>query len=134
MVIANKHLIMFRRILPLMAENDAVSMVHGLEASKLAATTRALSVAEQGNIAANQKNRELARTMLALAEEMKKQSAQDIEDPQLRQRVDAVDKELKDSRRRVRTLKGILSAMVVGSGINWAADESLTELVMDDEE
>ena len=102
--------------------------------TKLASTNKSLSVAEQNNIVANQKNRELAQTMLALAEEMKAQSVQDIEDPQLRQRVDAVDKELKDSRRRVRTLKGILSAMIVGSGINWAADEGLTELVMEDED
>jgi hypothetical protein len=72
--------------------------------------------------------------MLALAEEMKTQSAHDIEDAQLRQRVDAVDKELKDSRRRAKTLKGILSAMIVGSGINWAADEGLTELVLEDED
>ncbi|KAI4633353.1 hypothetical protein J4E80_000718 [Alternaria sp. BMP 0032] len=122
------------RILPLVTENDAVSMIHGSLTSKLASTNKSLSVAEQNNIVANQKNRELAQTMLALAEEMKAQSVQDIEDPQLRQRVDAVDKELKDSRRRVRTLKGILSAMIVGSGINWAADEGLTELVMEDED
>jgi hypothetical protein len=123
-----------RRILPLITENDIVSMIHGSQTSKLASTTRALSTAEQGNIVANQKNRELAQTMLALAEDMKSQSVQDIEDPQLRHQVDTVDKELKDSRRRVKTLKGILSAMIVGSGIDWAADESLTELVMDDEE
>jgi hypothetical protein len=34
----------------------------------------------------------------------------------------------------MKTLKGILSAMIVGSGINWAADESLTDLVLDDED
>ncbi|KAH6872948.1 centromere protein H (CENP-H)-domain-containing protein [Alternaria rosae] len=123
-----------KRILPLVTENDAVCMVHGSLTSKLASANKSLSVAEQNNIVANQKNRELAQTMLALAEEMKAQSVQDIEDPQLRQRVDAVDKELKDSRRRVTTLKGILSAMIVGSGINWAADEGLTELVMEDED
>jgi hypothetical protein len=72
--------------------------------------------------------------MLALAEEMKSQSAKDIEDARLRDQVNAVEKELSDSRRRVKTLKGILSAMIVGSGINWAADETLTELVMEDED
>ncbi|KAE8860456.1 hypothetical protein PTNB73_08066 [Pyrenophora teres f. teres] len=123
-----------KRILPLIAENDTMAMVHGLETSKLAGVRRALSVAEQGNILAKQKNSELAQTMVALAEEMKKQSAQDIEDAQLRQRVEGVEKEVKESRRRVRTVRGMLSAMVVGSGINWAADEALTELVMDDEE
>lgn len=109
-------------------------MLQGTQASKLNSTTRALVDAEQANIIANRRNRELAQTMLALAEEMKLQSAKDIEDPHLREQVDAVEKELKDSRRRAKTLKGIISAMIVGSGINWAADEGLTELVMDDEE
>ncbi|CAO2647821.1 Nn.00g087430.m01.CDS01 [Neocucurbitaria sp. VM-36] len=123
-----------KRILPLIAENDTVSMVHGALASKLASTIRALSTVEQANLIANKKNRELSKTMLALAEEMKAQSAKDIEDPILRDQVDAVDKELKESKRRMKTLKGVLSAMIVGSGINWAADEGLTELVLDDEE
>jgi hypothetical protein len=123
-----------RRILPLVTENDTASMIHGSLTTKLAHTTRSLSTAEQSNIVANQRNRQLATTMLALAEEMKTQSARDIKDAQLRQQVDAVEKELKDSRRRVKTLKGILSAMIVGSGINWAADEGLTELVMEDED
>ncbi len=72
--------------------------------------------------------------MLALAEKMKAQSAKDIEAPRLREQVEATEKELREARRRKRLLKGILSAMIVGSGINWAADETLTELVMDDEE
>ncbi|EUC37099.1 hypothetical protein COCCADRAFT_1879 [Bipolaris zeicola 26-R-13] len=123
-----------KRLLPLVTENDTMAMTHGAQTAKLASTTRALSAAEQGNMVANQKNRELAQTMLALAEEMKAQSVQDIEDAQLRSQVDAVEKQLVESRRRVKTLKGVLSGMIVGSGINWAADEGLTELVMDDEE
>ncbi|KAJ5057070.1 centromere protein H (CENP-H)-domain-containing protein [Bipolaris maydis] len=123
-----------KRLLPLVTENDTVAMTHGAQTGRLASTTRALSAAEQGNMVANQKNRELAQTMLALAEEMKAQSVQDIEDAQLRSQVDAAEKQLAESRRRVKTLKGVLSGMIVGSGINWAADEGLTELVMDDEE
>ena len=72
--------------------------------------------------------------MLALAEEMRIHSAKDIEDPQLREQVDVAEKELKEARRRMQTLKGILSAMIVGSGINWAADKDLTELVMEDDD
>ncbi|CAN9113517.1 hypothetical protein AA0119_g103 [Alternaria tenuissima] len=123
-----------KRILPLVTENDTVFMMHGALTSRLAHTTRSQSTAEHSNMTENQRHEELAETMLALAEEMKTQSAHDIEDAQLRQRVDAVDKELKDSRRRAKTLKGILSAMIVGSGINWAADEGLTELVLEDED
>jgi hypothetical protein len=123
-----------RRILPLISENDTVSMVHGSLASKLLSNQRAISTAGHANTLASRKNRELSATMLALAEEMKAQSAKDIEDPRLRDQVSAVDRELKDSRRRTKTLKGLISAMIVGSGINWAADEDLTELVMDEEE
>jgi hypothetical protein len=121
-------------MLPLIAENDTLSMVHGTLSARLASSTRALCAAEQANIAANQKSRDLSQTMLALAEELKSQSAKDIEDPNLRIEIDAVEKELKESRKRAKTLKGILSAMIVGSGINWAADEALCELVMDDED
>ena len=123
-----------RRLLPLIAENDAVSLLHGSLTSKLASSTRALSVAEQANRLANTKNRGLSQTMLALVEKMKVQSAKDIEDARLREKVEAAEKELKEAQRRKKTLKCILSAMIVGSGINWAADETLTELVMDDED
>ncbi|KAJ4335788.1 hypothetical protein N0V87_005903 [Didymella glomerata] len=123
-----------KRLLPLITESDTVAMVQGRLASKLASSTRALVTTEQTNIVANQKNRELSKTMLALAEATKAQSAEDIEDPKLREQIKTVDKELKESRRRMKTLKGILSAMIVGSGINWAADGSLTELVLDDED
>ena len=109
-------------------------MVHGSLTSKLVSTQRTINTAAQANIVASRKNRELAAEMLALAEDMKAQSAKDIEDPRLRDQVSAVEKELRESRRRAKTLKGVLSAMVVGSGINWAADEGLTELVMDDED
>ncbi|KAF1932647.1 uncharacterized protein M421DRAFT_245844 [Didymella exigua CBS 183.55] len=123
-----------RRLLPLITENDTVAMVQGHLSSKLASSTHALVTVEQANIVANQKNRELSKAMLALAEAMKAQSAEDIEDPNLREQIKVVENELKESRRRMKTLKGILSAMIVGSGINWAADENLTELVLDDED
>jgi len=118
----------------MVTENDTVSMIHGMLTSKAASTQRAISAVEHANIVANHKNRGLAETMLALAEGTKAQSAKDIEDPRLRDQVSAVERELKESKRRAKTLKGILSAMIVGSGINWAADEVLTNLVMDDDD
>lgn len=134
MCLRTLNLTLRRRLLPLIIENDTVAMVQSRLSSKLASSTRALVTAEQANIIANQKNRELSKTMLALAEIMKAQSTEDIEDPRLREQIKVVEKELRESRRRMKTLKGILSAMIVGSGINWAADESLTELVLDDED
>lgn len=123
-----------RRMLPLITENDAVSMLHGMLASKLSTATRALGAAEQGNMASNKENRRLSVAVLELAEKVKAQSIDEIGDPLLRQQVEKADQSVKTSRRRTKILKGILSAMIVGSGINWAADEALHELVMDNEE
>ena len=123
-----------RRLLPLITENDVVSMLHGELSSKLASTMRAFSAAEESNISANDRNSQLAKTLLELADEARAQSTEDIENPRLREQVKAVEKGVRESRRRVQTLKGILSGMVVGSGIDWAEDEVLRELVMDDEE
>ena len=123
-----------RRLLPLIHENDVVSMVHGNLASKLASITKAMSTAEQGNIVANDRNAQLAKEMLELAEEARAQSTDDIDNPRLRERVKEVEKNVRESRRRAKTLKGIVSGMIVGSGINWAENEELRELVMDDED
>ncbi|KAJ4349892.1 uncharacterized protein N0V89_008511 [Didymosphaeria variabile] len=122
-----------KRVLPLVTENDALSMVHGLLATQLANDQRALSAAEQGNITINKENRNQSRMVLKLAEEVKAQSIEDIVDASLRAQVEKAERDVQASRRRATIIKGILSAMVVGSGINWAADKELRELVMDDE-
>lgn len=109
-------------------------MVHSYLTSKLAATSQAVGVAEQGNMEENARNQALAKTLLELTSAMKTQSKNDIQDPQLRNKVEGVEKEVKESRRRMRNLKCILSAMIVGSGIDWAEDEVFRELVMDDED
>ncbi|KAF2657973.1 hypothetical protein K491DRAFT_676768 [Lophiostoma macrostomum CBS 122681] len=123
-----------KRLLPLITENDVISMLHGDLSSRLAVTTRAFSTAEESNIRANDRNAQLAKTLLKLAEEARDQSTYDIENPRLREQVRSVEKSVKESRRRLHTLKGILSGMIVGSGIDWAEKEVLRELVMDDEE
>jgi hypothetical protein len=118
----------------LIGESDIVSMFHGSLTAKLASTTRALSDAERANIAANKKNSVLSQTLLALAEDLKAQQPEDIDNPRLRDQVKAVEREVKELRRKTKTLKGLVSGTIVGSGINWADDELLCELVLDDDE
>jgi hypothetical protein len=123
-----------KRILPLISERDVVSMVHGDLASELASTLHGLSAVEKKNAVALEMNKKLAQTLLPLAQEIKAQSTDDIEDPQLRGDIHAAEKEAKNARKTVRLLNGVLSGMIVGSGVNWAEDEVLRELVMDDED
>ena len=127
-------LTVFRRLLPLIHEKSIVSMVHGSLASELSSVYKTYRETEEGNIGANSRNRDLAQTLLELAEKLKTQSTEDIEDPELQGQIDQVEREVKKSRMRLRTLKGILSRMIVGSGIDWTEDEALRDLVLDDEE
>ena len=109
-------------------------MVHSSLAAKLSSTLSALAVAEKRNLSANEKNKELAQTLLALAEEMRSQSTDEIEDPKLRAQLQELDSRVRMARRRWRIMKSVVAGMVVGSGINWANDAMLRELVMDDED
>ena len=49
-------------------------------------------------------------------------------------RVRKVNRELKDLKREKQIYKGVAIGIVVNSGVDWARDEELRELVMDDEE
>ncbi|KAF2500817.1 hypothetical protein BU16DRAFT_557265 [Lophium mytilinum] len=123
-----------RRLLPMVNERDVISMYHSTLESRLSSTLSALAAAEKGSLIANEKNKELSQILLELAEETKSQSTDEVEDPKLRERLQSLDKDVKLSRRRWRILKSIISGMIVGSGVEWADDNVLRELVMDDED
>ncbi|KAF2086795.1 hypothetical protein K490DRAFT_16240, partial [Saccharata proteae CBS 121410] len=123
-----------RRLLPLVNERDVLAMLHAGLTSKLGSDLIALSKAEQANIAANQKNCELAKTLLDLAERTKTQTTDEFQDARLRAQLEDLDSQLRVSRRRWRTSKGVLSGVIASSGIDWASDEALRELVLDDDD
>ena len=50
--------------------------------------------------------------------------------PRLRAELDRLDGEVRAGRRRWRGLKGTASAGVAGSGVDWAVDPELRELVL----
>lgn len=124
----------YRRILPLITERDVVSMVDGKLSSNLKSLLDKLTSAEKNSMLALEKNKQLAQILLPLAEELKSQSINEIEDPQLRREVEAAEKEANHARQTVNLLKGVIAGMIVGSGVNWAEDEELRDLVMDDED
>jgi len=78
-------------------------------------------------------NVELAAEMLALAAQAKEQNKVDIEDPGARQQLEELEAAMKLSRQRWRIMKGTASATIVGSGIDWARDPKLLEIVLDDD-
>jgi hypothetical protein len=71
--------------------------------------------------------------MLALADEANTQRKEDIDDPRARQQLDELETEMRISRQRFRIMKGTASAAIVGSGIDWARDPKLLEIVLDED-
>lgn len=77
---------------------------------------------------------EVAARMMKLAEEANTQKKEDIRDPEVRARFEEAEVELRESRQRWRMMKGMTSAVVAGSGVDWARDEELRALVLDAED
>jgi hypothetical protein len=88
---------------------------------------------ERENVIVAQKNAELSTKMLALAEEANTQRKEDIDDPKARRQLDELEAEVKTSRQRFRIMKGTASASIAGSGVDWARDPKLLEIVLDED-
>ena len=88
---------------------------------------------ESEHMVTARKNAELAATMLALAEEADTKRKEDIDDPKARQQLDELEVKMKTSRQRWRIMKETASATIAGSGIDWARDPKLLEIVLDND-
>jgi hypothetical protein len=93
-----------------------------------------LKKAESEHMVTARKNAELATTMLALADQVATIRKEDIDDPKIRQQLDELEGSMKTSRQRWRIMKGTASATIAGSGIDWARDLKLLEIVLDNDD
>lgn len=124
----------FRDLLPLIEQRDALSVSLTQLSSKVLAAQNELRKVESEHSVTARKNTELATEMLALAEKANTQKKDGIEDPKLRQQLDELEASMKVSRQMWRIMKGTASATVAGSGVDWARDPKLLELVMDEDD
>ncbi|PLB52848.1 hypothetical protein P170DRAFT_351190 [Aspergillus steynii IBT 23096] len=118
-------------LLRLINRRDALSLAHENLNSAHNETMKQLSSVEVENRRLHQKNKELVRELLELTKDDSSWREQ-LEDAELESQLDQVKDDHRKSKARWDTMKNIASAMVVGSGINWADDEALTALVLDE--
>lgn len=85
------------------------------------------------HIVAARKNAELSTEMLTLAEKASAKGKEDIQDSKVRAELDTLEAEMKNSKQRWRIMKNTASAVIVGSGVDWARDPKLLEIVLDDD-
>ena len=89
--------------------------------------------AESEHVGVARQNVDLTKTMLDLADRATK-GKEDVADPKARRRMGELEVSMKTSRQRWRIMKGTASAVIVGSGKDWARDPKLLGLVLDEDD
>ncbi|KAL1991334.1 hypothetical protein VTN49DRAFT_5326 [Thermomyces lanuginosus] len=120
-----------RALLPLIHRRDVLSMVHENLANAQASILAALSDAEVETMQATQTNQELVSQLLHLTSQQSSWR-DEVDDDSLRSQIEEVEKEGKKARAQRDRIKEVVSAVIVGSGVDWARDERLRQLVLDE--
>jgi uncharacterized protein with PIN domain len=121
----------FRALLPLVNRRDVLSLVYENLANAQARTLEALSDAEVDHIRTTKHNQELASQLLELtAQESSWRDA--LVDQDLQSQIVEAERQHKAARGRWDMMKNIASAVVAGSGVDWARDDQLRALVLDE--
>lgn len=120
-----------RALLPLVNRRDILSLVYENLSKVRIATVEALSNAEVENIRLMEQNKELASELLGLT--AKETSWRDrVDDENLVARMEEIEQEYKKTRDQRDIIKSVMGAVVVGSGVDWARDDRLCNLVLED--
>ena len=121
----------YRALLPLVNRRDVLSLVYENLANTRTATVEALSNAEVENLRLMEQNKGLASELLELTAQ--ETSWRDrVDDEAVIAQMEDIEQEYKKARAQRDTIKSVISALVVGSGVDWARDDRLRNLVLDD--
>ncbi|RAH45019.1 centromere protein H [Aspergillus brunneoviolaceus CBS 621.78] len=115
----------------LINRRDVLSTVHENLNAMHTASLQKLTGLEVENVQLHQKNQELVRELLSLTED-DESWREDLDDPELKSQLEQLEADHRRSKARWEVMKSIASAIVVGSEVNWAEDETLTALVLDE--
>ncbi|KAK9780938.1 putative Centromere protein H (CENP-H)-domain-containing protein [Seiridium cardinale] len=123
-----------RDLLPVLDQRDsaAVSMAH--QSTSLRQTMEQIIDVETQSMRLSRQNVDLAAEVLELAEEANKQKDAPVDDPEQAEEIAQLEDEVKSSRQRWRVMKATASAIIAGSGVNWAADPELKSIVLDEDD
>ncbi|KAJ5155552.1 hypothetical protein N7492_008355 [Penicillium capsulatum] len=120
-----------RDLLPLVNRRDVLALAHENLASAHDQVLKRLANTEVENLQINEENQGLVRQLLALTKH-DDSWREKLQDENLKSQMDQLEAELKTSKAKWEIMKSIASAMVVGSGLDWAEDDTLRALVLDE--
>ncbi|KAL4739682.1 centromere protein H (CENP-H)-domain-containing protein [Aspergillus similis] len=120
-----------RGLFRLVNRRDVLSLALENFTEAQASTLKKLSSLEVENLQLHRQNKELARELLELTDDEESWREQ-LDDPELKQQLEQLEAEHKQSKAKWEIMKSVASAIIVGSGVDWAENEDLTALVLDE--
>lgn len=120
-----------RDLLPLIEERDQSSINVAKHATDVAFIRGDLTEVQSDTARVIRQNVQLTSTLFELAEEVKQKQASRLDDEETQDEIRRLEEAMKTSRRRWRVMKGVASGVVAGSGVDWARDEKLRNVVLD---
>ncbi|KAK6452362.1 hypothetical protein FP744_10008613 [Trichoderma asperellum] len=121
-------------LFPYVQERDETSISVAQHAESVAKLRDDLTKVQVQSLRVCRENMELTSELFALAEQAKQKKAVRVDDPRVQQEMEKLTREVKTSRQRWRVMKGVASGVVAGSGVDWAKDEDLRNIVLDPED
>ncbi|KAJ6021380.1 hypothetical protein N7540_006884 [Penicillium herquei] len=120
-----------KALLRFINRRDELALAHENLASAHNGVLKRLSDLEVENLHINRDNQELVSQLLDLTKQDSSWRER-LKDASLVSQLDTLEAEHKTSKTQWERMKNIASAMVVGSGLNWADDDDLRALVLDE--
>ena len=85
------------------------------------------------NMRALEKNQNLTATLVTLAKKVQAGREEMSKDASFGAQLDELQQDAATARQRWRMMKSVVGAIVAGSGVDWAGDDSLRDLILDEE-
>ncbi|OLN97131.1 hypothetical protein CCHL11_02243 [Colletotrichum chlorophyti] len=121
-------------LLPHLISRDNISIALAKTSTEKRKTIDELTEVEAESLRVGRRNMELTAEILRLTEEAEKRKMGETDDPAVQTEIARLGVEVKASRQRWKVMKGTASAIVAGSGVDWARDEVLRNMVLDPED
>ncbi|KAJ4169539.1 hypothetical protein NW754_016567 [Fusarium falciforme] len=122
-----------RELLPYVERRDEASIAVAQEAAKTGRVWDELTSTQSDTLLASRKNVASTAELFELAEEAKQKKTIPPNNTKMMQEQAKLEAELKVSKQRWRVMKGVASGIIAGSGIDWARDDELLDVVLDPE-
>ncbi|KAH8180104.1 centromere protein H (CENP-H) domain-containing protein [Sarocladium implicatum] len=121
-------------LLPHIEQRDNVSISIAKQSADMANIKSDMTNTQIEAIRATRENVALASQVFDLADQVKRKKGSRPNDPKILREIEKLEQDVKTSGQRWRVIKGVASGVVVGSGVDWARDDALCDIVLDPED